>query len=94
MSSEALAIIIAAAIGTVGTIIAGLITLISSMRQVSSETRQMAEKNETDHGIVQQKLATIKGDLDEIKNDVKSVDARIDQHVNWHLDHPYKEYQS
>lgn len=93
MSGEAIAIIIAAAIGTVGTIIAGIISLVVSMRQVSSETRQMAEKNSADHGVVQQKLAGIKGDLDEIKNDVKSVDARIDQHVNWHLDHPYKEYQ-
>ena len=94
MSGEALAIIIAASIGAVGTIVGGIISVIISMRQMSAETRQMAEKNDADHGIVQQRLAGIKDDLDEIKNDVKSVDARIDQHVNWHLDHPYKEYTS
>lgn len=80
------AVIIAAAIGAFGTIIAGLITLIVSLRQ-------MEKKNSEDHGVVQQQLSDIKDDVHEIKNDVKSVDARIDQHVQWHLDNPQKEYQ-
>ena len=80
------AVVIAAAIGAFGTIVAGLITLIVSLRQ-------MEKKNSEDHGVVQQQLSDIKGDVHEIKNDVKSVDARIDQHVQWHLDHPYKEFQ-
>jgi hypothetical protein len=81
-----IAVIIAAAIGAFGTIVAGLITLIVSLKQ-------MAKKNIEDHGMVQQRLAGIRDDVAEIKNDVKSVDARIDQHVQWHLDNPYhKEY--
>lgn len=77
-----IAVIVAAAIGAFGTIIAGLITLIVSLNQ-------MSKKNSHDHGVVQQKLAGIKEDVSEIKNDVKSVDARIDEHVQWHLDNPH-----
>lgn len=84
MSGEAIAIIIAASIGAFGTIIAGLITLIVSFRQ-------MSKKNADDHGVVQQKLEGIKEDVSEIKNDVKSVDNRIDQHIQWHVDNPNKE---
>lgn len=84
MSGEAIAIIIAASIGAFGTIIVGLISLIISIKQ-------MSKKNETDHGIVQSQLSGIKEDVSEIKNDVKSVDARIDNHILWHVDNPSKE---
>jgi hypothetical protein len=54
----------------------------------------MSKKNSEDHGVVQQKLAGIKDDVSEIKNDVKSVDARIDQHIQWHVDNPYHKEHS
>lgn len=82
-----LAVIIAAAIGAFGTIVAGLITVFVSVKQ-------MSKKNSEDHGVVQQKLAGIKDDVSEIKNDVKSVDARIDQHIQWHVDNPYHKEHS
>jgi cation transport regulator ChaC len=84
LSSEAIAIIIAASIGAFGTIVVGLITLIVSLRQ-------MSKKNADDHGIVQSQLSGIKEDVSEIKNDVKSVDVRIDSHIMWHVDNPSKE---
>lgn len=83
MSGE-IAIIIAAGIGAFGTIVAGLITVLHSVNS-------MSKKNEQDHGVVREKLAGIKSDIDEIKSDVKSVDNRLDSHVQWHLDNAHKE---
>lgn len=78
MSAEA-AIILAAAIGAVGTIIAGIFNL-------SSSVKDMEKKNTIDHGAVQERLAGIKEDVLEIKSDVKDVSSRLDNHFIWHLD--------
>lgn len=78
MSAE-IAVIIAAAIGAVGTIIAGIFSLSSSMRS-------MEKQNTIDHGVVQERLAGIREDVLEIKGDVKEVSNRLDDHVTWHLE--------
>lgn len=73
------AIIVAASIGALGTIMAGLIGVIRSIHE-------MRNLNTKDHGVVQEKLQTIKEDVHEIKSDVKSLDSRIDNHLIWHMD--------
>jgi len=73
------AIVIAASIGALGTIMAGLIGVIRSIHE-------MRNLNSKDHGVVQEKLQTIKEDVHEIKQDVKSLDSRIDDHLLWHID--------
>ncbi len=80
MSSEAIAIIIAASIGAFGTVVAGIISLIISVKG-------MTKKNGEDHGKVQDKLEYLREDIAEIKNDVNLVGTKIDEHVTWHLDH-------
>lgn len=77
MSAE-IAVIVAAAIGAVGTIIAGIVSLSSSMKN-------MERQNVIDHGVVQERLSNIRDDVLEIKGDVKDVSNRLDEHVNWHL---------
>ena len=84
MSSEAIALIIASSIGAFGTVVVGTIKLIISFSQ-------MAKKNTDDHGAVQIKLAHITEGIHDIKTDVKSIDTRIDTHIQWHLDVPSKE---
>lgn len=73
------AIIIAASIGALGTILAGIIGVLRSIHE-------MKTLNSKDHGVVQEKLQTIKEDVHEIKEDVKSLDSRIDNHLIWHMD--------
>ena len=79
MSTSSTAIIIASSIGALGTIIAGLIGVLRSIHE-------MKTLNSKDHGVVQEKLQTIKEDVHEIKQDVKSLDSRIDDHLIWHID--------
>ena len=83
MSAET-SIIIASAIGAFGTIIAGIIGVWRSMDS-------MKKSNDEDHGRVQEKLDGLKSDVHEIKEDVKSLDNRIDDHFIWHMNHPEKE---
>jgi hypothetical protein len=71
-------IIIASAIGAFGTILAGLIGVWRSMDS-------MKKSNDDDHGRVQEKLDGLKTDVQEIKDDVKSLDTRIDDHFVWHM---------
>jgi len=71
-------IIIAASIGAFGTIIAGLIGVWRSMDS-------MKKSNDDDHGRVQEKLDGLKTGVQEIKDDVKSLDTRIDDHFVWHI---------
>ena len=84
MSGEALAIIIAASIGAIGTIVAGILSLTASIRQ-------MREENTLDHGVVQERLQSLKTDVAEMKDDVKSVGSRLDAHVEWHVGHSIKD---
>lgn len=82
MSAE-FAIITAAAIGAFGTIVAGLLGVWRSMDS-------MKKSNDADHGRVQEKLDGLKSDVQEIKDDVKSLDTRIDDHFIWHMNHQDK----
>lgn len=84
MNGEALAVVIAASIGAMGTIIAGILSLTASIRQ-------MREENTVDHGIVQERLQSLRTDVAEMKDDVKSVGSRLDSHVEWHVGHPSKD---
>ena len=84
MNGEALAIIIAASIGAVGTVVAGVLSLTASIRQ-------MREENTIDHGVVQERLQSLRTDVAEMKDDVKSVGTRLDSHVEWHVEHPIKD---
>lgn len=79
MINSGSAVIVAASIGALGTIIAGLIGVIRSIHE-------MRNLNSKDHGVVQEKLQTIKEDVHEIKQDVKALDSRIDGHLIWHMD--------
>lgn len=81
LTGQSLAIIIGATIGATGTIIAGIIGVYRSVRE-------MKEMNSHDHGVVKEKLDGLKQDVQEIKDDVKFLDSRIDDHVQWHLDNP------
>ena len=84
MSGEALAIIIAASIGAIGTMVVGILSLTVSIRQ-------MREENTVDHGVVQERLQALRTDVAEVKDDVKSVGTRLDSHVEWHVEHPPKD---
>ena len=84
MSGEALAIIIAASIGAIGTMVVGILSLTVSIRQ-------MREENTTDHGVVQERLQALRTDVAEVKDDVKSVGSRLDSHVEWHVEHSNKD---
>ena len=84
MNGEALAIIIAASIGAIGTIVVGILSLTVSIRQ-------MREENSIDHGVVQERLQALRTDVAEVKDDVKSVGTRLDSHVEWHIEHPIKD---
>lgn len=81
LTGQGLAIIIAALIGATGTIIAGIISVYRSVKE-------MKTMNSHDHGVVREKLDGLKQDVQEIKDDVKFLDSRIDDHVQWHLDNP------
>jgi hypothetical protein len=84
LNGEALAIIIAASIGAIGTIVVGILSLTVSIRQ-------MREENSIDHGVVQERLQALRTDVAEVKDDVKSVGTRLDSHVEWHIEHPIKD---
>jgi len=45
----------------------------------------MKKSNDDDHGRVQEKLDGLKTGVQEIKDDVKSLDTRIDDHFVWHI---------
>jgi hypothetical protein len=84
LSGEAIAIIIAASIGAIGTMVVGILSLTVSIRQ-------MREENAVDHGVVQERLQALRTDVAEVKDDVKSVGSRLDSHVEWHVEHPNKD---
>lgn len=86
MTDYGTAIVIAAAIGAFGTISAGIIGVWRTMSE-------MRKSNELDHGVVKDKLDGLRNDVHEVKEDVKSLDKRIDDHVIWHLDHKDKATQ-
>jgi hypothetical protein len=83
LSNSGSAIIIASAIGAFGTIIAGIIGVWRTMSE-------MRKSNDHDHGVVREKLDGLRNDVHEVKEDVKSLDKRVDDHVIWHLDHTDK----
>jgi DNA anti-recombination protein RmuC len=84
LNGEALAIIIAASIGAIGTVMAGILSLTASIRQ-------MREENTIDHGVVQERLQSLRTDVAEVKDDVKSVGSRLESHVEWHVKNPIKD---
>lgn len=81
LTGQSLSIIIASLIGATATIIAGIIGVYRSVKE-------MKDLNSHDHGVVREKLDGLKQDVQEIKDDVKFLDSRIDDHVQWHLDNP------
>lgn len=81
------ALIAAAIIGAGASIIVGLI-------QMTSSIRNMADKNAEDHSAVRERLMHLKDDIHEIKDGVKSVNERLNEHVSWHLDHHNSEKQT
>jgi hypothetical protein len=83
LTSQSIAIILAASITATATIIAGIIGVLRSVHE-------MKIMNTKDHGAVSEKLDGLKEDVQEIKDDVKFLDSRIDDHVQWHVDNPIR----
>jgi hypothetical protein len=83
LTSQSIAIILAASITATATIIAGIIGVLRSVHE-------MKVMNTKDHGAVSEKLDGLKEDVQEIKDDVKFIDSRIDDHVQWHVDNPIR----
>ena len=83
LTSQSIAIILAASITATATIIAGIIGVLRSVHE-------MKVMNTKDHGAVSEKLDGLKEDVQEIKDDVKFLDSRIDDHVQWHVDNPIR----
>ena len=84
LTSQSIAIILAASITATATIIAGIIGVLRSVHE-------MKVMNTKDHGAVSEKLDGLKEDVQEIKDDVKFLDSRIDDHVQWHVDNPIRQ---
>lgn len=80
MSPET-ALIVTALITAGASVLVGMLT---------SSFKELKESNSRDHGAVRDRLADLKGDIHEIKDGVKSVSNRLDEHVSWHLDHTEK----
>jgi hypothetical protein len=78
--SESVAFVAAACVAGIASIIVGII-------QMSISLKEMADKNNKDHVVVRERIDTLREDIHDIKNGVKSVNERIDEHVGWHLDH-------
>ena len=83
LTTQSIAIILAASITATATIIAGIIGVLRSVHE-------MKVMNTKDHGAVSEKLDGLKEDVQEIKDDVKFIDSRIDDHVQWHVDNPIR----
>jgi len=58
-------------------IIVALITTVGTV--LVALFNSLRKENRADHNIVRQKL-------EELRQDVKDVDHKLDDHINWHLD--------
>lgn len=58
-------------------IIVALITTVGTV--LVALFNSLRKENRADHNVVRQKL-------EELRQDVKDVDHKLDDHINWHLD--------
>lgn len=53
--------------------------------------RMLDRHNTRQHGQSFDVLTSIKASVEEVKNDVKQIDARLEHHIDWHMNQTAKE---
>ena len=53
--------------------------------------RMLDRHNTRQHGQNMDVLTSIKASVEEVKNDVKQIDARLEHHIDWHMNQTAKE---
>lgn len=53
--------------------------------------RMLDRHNTRQHGQNMDVLTAIKASVDEVKNDVKQIDSRLEHHIDWHMNQAAKD---
>jgi len=53
--------------------------------------RMLDRHNTRQHGQNMDVLTSIKASVEEVKNDVKQIDTRLERHIDWHMNQTAKE---